>query len=94
MAMKDDFSNYLKQTMLYMIGYSFAIRAIIGDYSYEFDTVHYTILYMFKSTFVKIDFTVLEACGDMPNELCKEQGWIPVWRSNLVHSLKMLYLIL
>eukprot|EP01084_Bolivina_argentea_P260716 440364_1 len=94
MAMKDDFINYLKLTMLFMIGFSFAIRAFIGDYSYEFDTVPSTILYMFKSTFGKIDFSVLEACGDMPNDLCKDHGWIPVWRSNLVQCLMMVYLIL
>ncbi len=73
----DDFINYLKLTILFMLGFSFAIRAFIGNYSYEFDKVQSTILYMFKSTFGKIDFSVLEACGDSPSDLCKDNGWVP-----------------
>ena len=94
MAMKDDFINYLKLTLLFMVGFSFAIRAFIGEYSFEFDTVQSTVLYMFKSTFGKIDFSVLEACGDSPGDLCNDNGWIPLWRSNLVQILIMGYLIL
>ena len=64
MAMCNDFINYLKLTLIFMIGFSFSIRAFIGNYSAEFDTVSSAVLYMFKSTFGKIDFSVLEACGD------------------------------
>ena len=94
LAMKDDFANYLKLTLLFMIGFSFAIRAFIGDYSREFSTVPSTILYMFKSTFGKIDFSVLEACGEADDDLCSDSGWISTWRSNLVQTLIMGYLII
>ena len=77
-----------------MIGFSFAIRAFIGDYSSEFDEVSSTVLYMFKSTFGKIDFSVLEACGDQPFDLCNDSGWVPEWRSNLVQILIMMYLVI
>ena len=48
---------------------------------------------MFKSTFGKIDFGVLEACGEA-DDLCSDSGWISTWRSNLVQTLIMGYLII
>jgi len=94
MAMGNDVMNYVKLTALFMIGFSFGIRAFMGNFSGEFSSVTSTILYMFKSTFGKIDFSVLEACGDAANDLCKDQGWLPFWRSNFGQILMCVYLVL
>ena len=71
-AMKNDFSNYLKLTVLIMLGFSLAMRAFIGDHSEQFTEVSGTLLYMFKSTFGKIDFSVLDACGEEADDLCSD----------------------
>lgn len=92
-AMKDDFSNYLRLTVLIMLGFSLAMRAFIGDHSEEFSEVSSTLQYMFKSTFGKIDFSVLNACGDARDDLCSDDGWVPVWRSNFVQATIIAYLV-
>ena len=49
---------------------------------------------MFKSTFGKIDFKAIQACGDAANDLCGDQGWIALWRSNLSEFLMSIYLVI
>jgi len=92
-AMKNDLSNYLKLTGLIMIGFAFAVRSFVGDHSEEFSTASSTFQYMAKSTFGKIDFSVLEYCGDEGDDLCTDDGWVPLWRSNLGQITVIFYLV-
>ena len=92
--MIDDIINYVIISFLFAIGFGLAIRAVIGDWSSQFNGVSATGLYMFKSVFMKIDFTVLNACGESANDLCQDNGWITHWRSNLAQILVCVYLVI
>ena len=45
-AMKDDFANYLKLTLLFMIGFSFAIRALLVIIVRIFNCTKYHFVYV------------------------------------------------
>ena len=94
MTMINDLLNYIRLTVLFGLGFALAMITVIGDWSGEFYEIRATLFYMFKSTFGKIDFVVLEACGDSVDDLCPDDGWIPYWRSNLAETLMSVYLVI
>ena len=92
--MIDDVRNYIVISLLFAVGFGLAVRAIIGNGSSQFYDLSATGLYMFKSIFMKIDFKVLNACGDDATDLCNDGGWLSEWRSSLAQILMCIYLVI